>query len=135
MVGVAVSKVGLVTYGDLSLDLLTHVVVAADLRMLDLDVGIELVELYDVLIKHSAQSLAHGVVEDDLDFLRGVEVEVRDLACVILVARSQSKDGKEHGKRENNRQNSSFHVEFPLFLFLFFFLYNRRPHESTVIIK
>ena len=91
VVGIAVSDVGLVTNGDFGLDLVTNVVVATNLLVLDYDVGIELVEFCDILIKYSAQRFAHGVVESDVDF------------AIIFLAKQVTGGHSEQG--ENQQSN------------------------------
>ena len=63
MVGIAVSDVGLCANGDLGRDLVANVVIAANLLVLDVDVGVELVELNDVVIKNCAEVCTHCVIE------------------------------------------------------------------------
>ena len=65
VVGIAISDVGLIANGDLGRDLVTNVVIAADLLVLDVDVGIELVELNDVVLKNLTEICTHGVIELD----------------------------------------------------------------------
>ena len=63
MVGIAVCQIGLGTHGDLGGDLVADVVIAANLGVFNVDVGIQLVEFNDVGIQHIAKVLTHGVVE------------------------------------------------------------------------
>jgi len=111
VVGIAVSDVGLVTNGDLGLDLLTNVVVAADLLVLYRDVGVELIELGNVLIQHSAQRLAHGVVEGNGNRGFGVKLEGRQLACNLPAGAGgdgEQRDG-HHQQSQHKGYNSSLH--------------------------
>ena len=65
VVRIAVSDVGLGAEGDVGSDLIADVVVAADVALLDLDVGVQRVELSDVIVQNRLQIGAHGVVEGD----------------------------------------------------------------------
>ena len=89
VVGVAVGDVGLVANGQLSLDLIADIVVAANLSMLDVDVGVQLVELLDVVVQNIGQVGAHGVGEGDGN-LAAVWCLCREKSSIYGVIASQS---------------------------------------------
>ena len=68
VVGIAVSDVGLVACGQLGLDLVTNLVVAANLCMLNVNVGVHFIELCNVLIQNALVGCVHGVGEGDGHF-------------------------------------------------------------------
>jgi hypothetical protein len=60
--------------------------------VLDNDIGVKLVEFYNVLIKYSAKGFAHGVVEGDVDF-----------AVIVLVTKKVTRC---HSKQGENQQSN-----------------------------
>jgi hypothetical protein len=65
VVGIAVSDVRLIAYGDLLTDLVTNVIIVTNLLVLDGNVGVDLVEFYDIVLENFAEICAHGVIEFD----------------------------------------------------------------------
>ena len=88
MIGVAVCNVGFGVSGKLGTDLVSHIVIRADLLVLDVDVGIELVELLDVEIEDIREVRAHRVVEGDGDFASVVAAfrNVKVGNCLLVAA-------------------------------------------------
>ena len=122
MVGVAISDVGLVANGDLSGDLVTDIIVAAHLGDFDGDVGVQLVELDDVLIENCTQVGTHGVVEADSDgasviaTLGNGEVAGGGVAAAVALAAS-GEQAQAHNDSQKQCCNFLHWIDFlPFFL-------------------
>ena len=94
MVGIAVGNVGLSADGDIGDDLIAHAVVIAQGSMLDVDVGIELIELSDVGIEHALQGAA----------LLGVEANGH-LAAVVALCGHLKTGGKGRAAQQHQHQD------------------------------
>ena len=122
MVGVAVRDVGLVTNGDLGTDLVTNVVVVTDLLVLDVNVGVDLVEFNNVTLENVTKILTHCVVELDGYLASVITVlghnKIRDGG--LLSASSKSECVETESQKENYRDDDFFHwiCSFLLYKFL-----------------
>ena len=94
MVGIAVGNVGLSADGDIGDDLIAHAVVIAQGSMLDVDVGIELIELSDVGIEHALQGAA----------LLGVEANGH-LAAVVALCGHLKTGSKGRAAQQHQHQD------------------------------
>ena len=107
MIGIAVGQVGLVAHGDLSADLIPHVIIAAHGGALYMNVGIELVELGDVSVEHLLQAGALLRVEGDGHF-----------AAIIAFGGHFKASGEGCGAQHHQNQHNGeklFHLGFPSF--------------------
>ena len=139
VVRIAVSDVRLVACGKLLLDLVTNVVVTANLSVLNGDVGVDLVELNNVLVKNVTKSFAHGVREGNGNFAtvvalsgyvigyllcRGGVAAVIVVACIgrggLVTAEVTSEQTEGHSENEKEC-NDFLHLFFHPFVFLLFF--------------
>ena len=134
MVGIAVSDVRLSACGKLLLNLVTNVVVTADLAVLNSDVGVDLIESFNCSVKLVTKSLAHGVGEGDSNLAAVVTVcryfvaNLLGCGCVVLaiviVAAVAGVTASKHSKAhdENKKEcNDLLHLFFHPFCFLLFF--------------
>ncbi len=123
VVGIAVSKVGLVTNGDLGLDLIANAVVVTKRLMLDGDVGVKLVEICDCIVEDFLKSCAHGVIELDSYCASVIATLGHYEVCrTVLLAKhtaGSSECKAEYDDKHKDKCDNSFHVLHP-FLFLFF---------------
>ena len=125
MVRIAVSDVGLVANGDLGGDGVTHVIVTANLGGNDGDVGVDLVELFDVCVEYVGEVATHGVVERDGDFasvvttLRHFEIGLSCIGSTVTAAHCDN--AYEHDADKKHRQKL-FHNFCSFFLLFFIFL-------------
>ena len=86
MVGIAVSEVRLYALGEVERNLVTNVIIATNLLMHDVDVGVKLLKLIDVGIENCGKVRTHGVVEADVDLAFNLGLIV---IIVILIAGKQ----------------------------------------------
>ena len=95
MVGIAVGNVGLSANGDIGNDLIAHAVVIAQGGMLNVNVGIELVELGDVVVHHFLQGSALLGVEANGYFAAVVAL------CGHLKTGSKGRAAQQHQHQDD----------------------------------
>ena len=122
MVGVAVDDVGLGAAVDLGGDGAVDVGPAALVDVFNLDVGVDLVELLDILVNNGHGSLTHGMTKGDGDFLGGIKAALGDdkvgLSVSGLITAGHSQHTKQHKRSQAQCYNSLFHSSlFPSFSF------------------
>ena len=114
VVRVAVSDVGLTANGKLGLDLVTNGVVVTNLLMLNVNVGIQLVEALNGVIQNGLKvGSTHGVIEDDSNLASVVatgKVRVCDLASAAATYKGES--AKTHSQNEDDCYERFFHGRF-----------------------
>ena len=113
MVRIAVCDVGLTANGKLGLDLVTNCVVVTHLLVLNVDVGVKLVESCDCIIQNGLKvGSTHGVIEGNSNLTAIVatgEVCVCDLASA---ASHEGEHAKTHRQNEKDCYERFFHGGF-----------------------
>ena len=112
VVGIAVRHVGLRAHADVGHDLVAHVIVAALRGMFHMNVGIELVELRNVIGGHFLQRGALLGAEGDGHFAAVVAFRRH------FEASGESRAAQHHQNQKNGEQ--FFHLVFPSFSFMMF---------------
>ncbi len=122
MIGIAIGDVGLVTTGDLGVDLAVDVTPATGGGVGDGDVGVDLVELRNVGVQHFLQLLTHGVGEGDLHRLVGIKAGLGHYEGVGFVtaadgAAAHTEHADQH--QDSHQQSNQFLLHSDSFLSLF----------------
>ena len=113
MVGVAISKIGLVANGQLNGNVVANVVIVAHLLVNYFDVWIKLVKFCDIDIQNFSEVTSHGVVKINGD-LTSVVTALGDFkccfGCILFAAAEHCCHAEKHYQRKEKRKNSVFHV-------------------------